>query len=129
MNWLLYSGVVYQAYKYIMKKPKLTRLRLVFQVHNPEYWSTFCARLMPYLESQEDMLSMFRITKEAKIENETGIDTLYYQNKITMFFNIYHYTSNLSWSISAFEKAFQDIADVSCSVIKSNSVEHNIAFL
>jgi hypothetical protein len=126
MNWLLYTGAIYQAYKYFMKKPKWTKLKLTISLFHPDYWSNFCSRFSPYLESQEDMLSMFRITKEAKIDCENGLDTLYYQNKITLYFNIYHYTSNLSWSISAFEKHFSDIAEVNCSVLKSNSEEHSV---
>jgi len=129
MNWLIYTGAVYQAYKYFMKKPKLTKIRLMFSIHHPDNWIQFCTRLSPHLESQEDMLSMFRITKQAKIELETPFDQLYFQNKVILIFNIYHYTGNLSWSISAFEKGMMDICDINCSVLKSNSDEHQVDFL
>jgi len=129
MNWLLYSGAIYQAYKYVMKKPKLTRIRLTFAIHHPDNWMSFCSRLSPHFETQDDLLSMFRITKQAKVEMESVFDQLYFQNKVILYFNIYHYTSNLSWSISAFEKSMMDICDISCSVLKSNCTEHNVEYI
>lgn len=116
----------YQAYKYVTRKPKWTRLKLIFNLQPHTNWDAFCERLIPHLQTEEDMLSIFRIVKKAKIENENGFDVSKTQSKVVLFFNIYHYTSNLTWSINAFEKMFHDIADVSCSVIKSNSEEHNV---
>lgn len=126
MMWPVYFGIAYQAYAYMSRKPKWTRLKLTFDLHAHTNWETFCERLLPHLQTHEDMLSIFRIVKQAKIENENGFDISNSQSKVVLFFNIYHYTSNLTWSINAFEKMFVDLADVSCSVIRSNSEEHNV---
>lgn len=127
MNWPIYVGVAYQAYHYITRKPKCTRLKLVFTLHPQSNWDTFCERLLPHLQTQEDMLSIFRIVKQAKIDIEDDLDISKSQTKVVLYFNIYHYTSSLTWSIGAFEKMFSGMADVSCSMIKSNSTDHNVS--